>query len=358
MKTLDRYIASTFLKNLLFASVAMTVLFLFQAFFGELLNQEFPIIQLLAYHGLKFPQVFVQMLPPSVLLATVITLSGLNRTQELTACYSLGIGLHRIVGVILTLVFMACCLSLVFQDRILPPFFKKQTTYYWREMKKRKDFFLDLKQDKIWYRSKNLIYNLRSFDASSRTIFGMAVYTFDENFKLLQVVEANRATYTPQGWRLKDGTVTLFTAEDPFPLTQTFQEKELVIKETPKEFQEIEKEIDGLRLKELYKYIERSKSAGANTKSYEVKLHSKISLSFIPLVMSILGVPFSTRRRREGGAAKDFGLCLLITFFYWLFYSIGLSLGTNGALPPWLSAWLPSGIFVVLAAALIARKPT
>jgi lipopolysaccharide export system permease protein len=79
-------------------------------------------------------------------------------------------------------------------------------------------------------------------------------------------------------------------------------------------------------------------------------------LSFIPLVLCVLGFPFSVRGRREGGTAKDLGLCLLVTFFYWLFYSVGLSLGTNGALPPWLAAWLPSSIFTALAVTLIARR--
>ena len=223
-------------------------------------------------------------------------------------------------------------------------------------MKKSPDFFLDIKQDKIWYRAKNLIFNLKLFDPKTSIIHGMAVYTFDDSFNLIQVMDANRAEFTPQGWRLHQGTVTVFNESDPFPMTKSFQEKELLISETPKDFQEIEKEVDGLRLKELYRYIERMRAAGADTKSYEVKLHSKISLTFIPLVMCILAVPFSVRNRREGGAAKDLGLCLVATFFYWLFYSIGLSLGTNGALPPWLAAWLPSTIFAALAAALIARQ--
>jgi lipopolysaccharide export system permease protein len=226
-----------------------------------------------------------------------------------------------------------------------------------REMEKRADFFLDIKQDKIWYRSKNMIYNLQRFDARSKTIVGMAVYTFDENFNLIQVVDAERAEFGENGnWKLLDGTVTLFSKSDPFPMTQRFKEKALQIAETPRDFQEIEKEVDGLRLKELYRYIQRMKSAGADTKGYEVKLQSRISLSFIPLVMCVLGVPFSTRGRREGGTAKDFFLCLIITFFYWLFYSLGLSLGTNGALPPWVAAWLPSSVFGVLAAVLVARK--
>jgi len=50
------------------------------------------------------------------------------------------------------------------------------------KMKHRQDFYLDIKQDKIWYRSKNLIYNLQRFDPKNRIIHGMAVYTFDDGF--------------------------------------------------------------------------------------------------------------------------------------------------------------------------------
>jgi lipopolysaccharide export system permease protein len=70
----------------------------------------------------------------------------------------------------------------------------------------------------------------------------------------------------------------------------------------------------------------------------------------------VLAIPFSLRGRREGGAARDFGLCLAITFFYWLFFSIGLSLGTNGTVPPLLAAWLPSMVFGGLAVFLIVKR--
>jgi lipopolysaccharide export system permease protein len=356
VRTLDRYLAGIFLKNFFLATFALTALFMFQALLGELFDHNYTTEQIIFYHMLNLPLVLVQMMPPSVLLGTVTTLSGLARTNELTACFSIGVGVRRIMSLILSIVFIVACGMLVMQDRILPPAYRKQMSYKMRVMEKKPDFFLDLKQDKIWYRSRNLIYNLQRFDPKTRIIFGMAVYTFNDEFKLIQVVDAEKAEYGPQGWRLMNGTVTVFSQDDPFPLTQQFKEKELQIAETPKDFQEIEKEVHGLRLKELWRYIQRMKSAGADTKSYEVDFHSRISLSFIPIVMCFLGIPFSLRGRREGSLAKDFGLCLAVTFFYWLFYSIGLSLGTNGALPPWLAAWLPSTIFVALAVTLIARQ--
>jgi lipopolysaccharide export system permease protein len=356
MRTLDRYLAGIFIKNFLLAIISVTALFVFQGFMGDIFEHSYPADQLFIYHLLNIPMVMVQMTAPAVMLATVLTLGGLSRTNELIAAYSIGIGLRRIVAVILCLVFIISCMVLIVQDRVLPSTFKKRTAYFYREMKHQTDFYLDVKQDKIWYRSKNLIYNLQRFDAKNKTIHGMAVYTFDDDFNLVQVMDASQAEFTPQGWKLQNGTVTVFAKEDQFPLTQHFKEKDLQIPETPKDFQEIDKEVDGLRLLELWKYIKRMKEAGADTKAYEVKLHSRFSLSFIPIIMCVLGVPFSIRSRREEGTAKDLTLCLAVTFFYWLFYSIGLSLGTNGALLPWVAAWLPSAAFAVLAAVLLRRK--
>jgi lipopolysaccharide export system permease protein len=356
MKTIDRYIAGIFIKNFVVALMAMSVLFLVQAMFSDLYDHNHTISEILIYHSMNLPQIITQMAPPAVLLATVVTLSGLARTQELVACYAIGIGLKRLMTLILMIVLLASGVLVVMQDRVLPPIYRARTNYKWRVMEKKTDFFLDIKRDKVWYRSKNMIYNLQRFDAQSRTIFGMAVYTFDDHFNLVQVIGAEKAEFSETGWKLLNGTVTVFSHETPFPLTKDFKEKVIQIAETPKDFQEIEKEVDGLKFKELRHYINRMKSAGADTKAYEVKFHSRLSLSLIPIVMCILAVPFSTGSRREGGVAKDLGICLIFTFFYWLFYSIGLSLGTNGALPPWLAAWLPSSIFVVLAATLIARK--
>jgi lipopolysaccharide export system permease protein len=356
MKTLDRYIVGIFVKHLIVALFGMSILFLFQAFFSDLFDRNNAIEQVIYYHALNVPQIIVLMCAPAVLLATVLTLSGLSRTHEIVACYSIGVGLWRLMALILGVVLVACGLLLVMEDRILPPIYKKRTSFYWREMQKRPDFFVDIKRDKVWYRSKNMIYNLQLFDVNSKIIHGMALYTFDDDFNLLQVVNAQKAEYSEGRWRLSNGIVTLFSKTNPFPQSQNFLEKEVVISETPKDFQEIEKEVDGLRFTELHQYIQRMKKAGADTKSFEVKYHSRFSTSFIPIVMCFLAVPFSLTSRREGGVAKDLALCLFVTFFYWLFHSVGLSLGTNGALPPWLAAWLPSAIFVVMAATFIARK--
>ena len=356
MKTLDRYIAASFIKNFWVASLGLTFVFVFQAILGGIIDKDYTLRQLIIYHCLQIPNIFVQMAPPSVLMTTVFTLSGFNRSNELVACYSIGYGIKRFLTLFISLALLVCCMVLFLQDRILPPLYHRQTNYLWREMKKRNDFVVDVSQNRIWYRSKNLIYNLRAFDSKSQTILGMTVYSFDDRFNLRETLEAETAKYTPSGWKLFNGAITQFQINEAFPKHQAFKEIQLQIPETPKDFKEVDKKVDGLRLRQLYAYINQLKKAGLDTKEHQVKLHSRLSQSFIPIVMCILGVPFSIRGRREGGVAKDLTACLVITFFYWLFYSIGLSLGTNGNITPWIAAWTPTLLFTVFALFLVRRK--
>jgi lipopolysaccharide export system permease protein len=356
MKILDRYTGGLFLRNLLLALLALSFLFFFQSLLPDVYEHRYAFEQILVYHAMNLPQIITQMAPPSVLLATVMTFSALSRHYELIACYALGWGVKRVLVPIFVMVGIFCLLLLTMQNFVLPSFFQARMHYRMTGMEKKMDFFLDLKRDKIWYRSNNMIYNINHFDDSSQTIHGIFLYTFDDQFELIEVLAAEKAKFVSPGWKLLKGNVTVFSKESPFPVTKNFEEKEVLIAESPKDFLEIEKEVEGLRFPELLRYIWKMKEVGASTRKHEVRFHARISLSFIPVIMCFLAIPFSVSTRREGGLIKDLSICFIVIFFYWLFYSIGLSMGTNGSIAPWLAAWLPSGLFFLLATALLSRN--
>jgi lipopolysaccharide export system permease protein len=353
MQILARYIASIFFKNLLISLMGLTGLFFFQSIITQL--NEYAIQQLLIYTLYDLPKMMVTVAPPAALVAAVLTFSGLSKTNELVACQSIGISLSQMVSVVVPIVFVMCCFSLVIQDRILPAFHEKKSLFYWREIKKKQDFFLDVKQDKIWYRSNNLIYHLRTFDPKTERIFGIGVYVFSEQFDLVEQLQAETASYNGEAWELTAGKATRFNP-DGFPVIESFQSRVLKLKESPRDFKMIEREVDRLRIKELIRFIQANRKSGIDSKAFEVKLHSRFSMSFIPLVMCLLAVPFSVSRTREGRTSKDLMIAFVITFFYWLGYSISLSMGQNGTLPPVVAAWLPSLIFGFMAFFLLLRR--
>ncbi len=371
MRILGVYLSRVFIQNFVLGLLLLVVVFVLQEMLRQLMGDPFPAGQIIVYNLWTVPEVAVNLSPPAVMVGTLLTLTQLSRSGELVALYSIGWSQPRLISLIISWALVICCLLLVVQDRVLPPVFRAKTTHYWRKMKGKSDFFLDAKQSKIWYRSQNLIYNLDIFDPQKKTIFGLSIYTFDQDFSLVQVLQAQRAVHhaPPQGpspeksetfWTLYDGRVTVFDripeVGDMVPNTRNFKEKELRILETPDDFAEIEREVDGLSIAELSRYIRKARATGADTRVYESKLQFRFSLSVIPLVMCLLALPFGMKSRRESGLAKDIGLCMAVTFFYWLAMTIGLSVGKNGTVAPWVGAWGPTLLFLGVALLLLLKK--
>jgi lipopolysaccharide export system permease protein len=46
--------------------------------------------------------------------------------------------------------------------------------------------------------------------------------------------------------------------------------------------------------------------------------------------------------------AMSFGMAMLVGFGYWVLSAFCISLGHNGALPPWTAAWIPNAIFAMI----------
>ena len=353
MKLIDRYILKEFI--LYFLAILLTLVLIF--YVAEFLRaeSETKAIQLLIYNGLQLPAILIQVIPPAAMLATMTTLSMLNRRNELIAIQAGGIGLHHIALLLFGMIFLICCLSLTVSDRILPPLARARTIYLWREIKGRKDFSLEIRSSKIWYRSKSYIYNLQTFDRATNIIRGFGVYFFDDKFKLKQNVAAQSAIYKNNEWVLRDGMITVFPEDTSFPLSKHFQERTLKLPATPKEFMEIEKQVDTLRLKDLLAFIRRNRESGLNTKSYEVDFHARVSMSFISIVMALLVIPYSVRPRRNGGVGLDLTFCVAWILLYWILFSISLSLGRSGTVEPWIAVWSPSALFLFVAFFMLLR---
>jgi len=352
---LDRYIAREFWKGFFAALLTFLVLYLGGDTVRQGVKDDIPPAYAFQYTIYQLPEVFVLLMAPSCLMGTIIGLSGLARRNELTAMFASGVSLGRITFVILSLVFMLCCLSFVVTDRVLPPLAKAKTQYYRTVIQGKPELQTDIKQNKIWYRSKDLIYNLRTFDREKNQISGISIYTFNQSFDLIQQIEAETAVYRDNKWWLANGLVTIFDEESGHPISKHFKSQSVTLNESPEDFKEIEKEVETLRLKNLWRYIQRNKEAGIDTHSFEVTFWSKISMALVPLVMSLLGVPFSVQNHRHGSLARDVTLCFFLVLVYWLFLSGALSVGKAGWIPPFWAAWAPSLVFFGFGLFMILR---
>lgn len=358
MSILDRYIAKEFWKAFFGALLAFMALYIGADALRQGIKEDIPPAFAMQYSLYQIPEVLVMLLPAACLMGTIISLSSIARRNELIVMFASGISFARVAFVLLCLVFIVCCGSFIVTDRIVPPLTKAKARFYRTVIQKKPDLRTDIRRSKIWYRGQNMIYNLSAFDLRKNKIFGISIYTFDELFNLSQTIEAASATFKDNEWELIDGQITIFNGNPIYPKNKSFDIKRIVLAETPDDFREIEKEVETLRLKRLWKFIQRNKSAGIDTHSYEVMFWSKITMSLVPIVMAILGIPFTNVNPRHSSLARDIGICFFIIIIYWLILSTCLSLGKSGSLPPILAAWLPNLLFFSLGIFLIMRRKT
>lgn len=310
---------------------------------------------LMQYYLYSFPEIISKLLPVACLLGTILTLSSMNKANELVALFAAGMSLIRISLPILAWVLLISGIGYLASDRLLPQATKQKNYVLYYDLKKEPHRFSTIKTDKIWYRSKNSIFNIKTLNAKGDGAQGLTMYFFNDAWDLVQMIAARQVKIEGSQWQLEDGAVTVFSKDSSFPLTSQFKKKSIVMAEDSKDLQSAGATANMMSQKELEHFIDKNKDAGLDTVAYEVDYHAKISFAFAGIVMCLLGIPFSVGKARSGGTMLNVGICLGLVFAYYVFYSSGITLGQHGTVPPVVAAWTPNILMSVVGLVLLKR---
>lgn len=353
---IDRYVARLFVGYYLGGLVVFVTLFLVIDYLTLSMQvSDVSTRTLIGYYASYAPEVIYQLTPVACLIGTVFTLSTLNRASELVALFSLGMSLARVAAPILALVALISVASFWVGDRVLPSLAQKKSYIYYVEIKKTPGLYSTVTTNKIWFRSENILFNIKTLNAESGTAEGLTLYYFDNNWQLVQLITAGQVSMRGRTWDLKNGSVTLFAEESSFPLTKTFKEKTLPMNEDIADIKAVPNSSDVLSRKELARFIAKNKEAGLDTLRYEVDYQAKTGFAFAAFVISTVGIPFSVSRQRSGRVFVNGLICVGLAFLYWALYSSAITLGYHGALPPLVAAWGPNLLVLGISAALLLR---
>lgn len=352
---IDRYIAKEFIKFFFAALITFATLYLVVEMMSNITRIQADSGTLWRYYLFELPTIIYRMTPVSCLMATIFTVSTLSRNSELVALFSAGLSLARISVPIISLAVLISVASFVISDRLIPPSQRMRNYIRYVEIEKKPNLYYTVKTNKIWYRSKDLIYNIKTFDPKNQSVYGLTIYYFDPEWRLSQVTTAESASYDGDKWTLHDGLVTLFSEQGDFPLTQKFKNKVITLDESPADIEEMNNDQDIMSVRDLRRYIRKNREAGLDTTRFEVTYHEKFAFAFVSVVMVFLGIPFSVSRERSGGFALNIGLCLGLVFAYWILVSIGLSLGNHNTIPPLMAAWAPNAMMLGVAVYFLLR---
>lgn len=354
---IDRYISGMFWLYFVGALVIFITLFTaIDALSTLVAYKEADSSAIIPYYLYGLPEIVYRMAPVACLMSTIFTLSTLNKNNELVALYASGMSLFRINRSIILGVVLISYGIFYISDRVLPNFTKQKNFIFFHQIKKSPGLYSLVRNSKIWYRSKEAIYYFKTLNSENQTASGLTLYFINDKWDLIQMISAQKVQIENNKWHLKDGSVTLFTEDSSFPLTQSFKEKTILMAEEAKDIAASANTSEVLSVQELQSFIKRNKEAGLDTIGYEVDYHSKFSFSLAALVMTIVGIPFSVTRTRSGGAMVNVGICLGVVFLYWTFLSSALTLGKHGAISPIVAAWVPNLLMALMGLLVIRRK--
>jgi len=352
---IDRYIAKIFLSFFAAGLIVFVTLFVAIDYMTNLAQYKAPAEAVIKYYLLMAPSQVYQMVPVACLLGTIFTLSQLSKTNELVALFSSGMSLARISLPILILVVMISSVGFWLNDRLFPIINQRKNYVLFVDIQKKPGLYSTVKTNKIWYRSGNVLFNIKTLQANKGTAQGLTMYFFNGAWQLIQMITASEVKLIGSNWQLSNGTVTMFTTDANVPLTKDFKDKTISVSEDTADISKTSQSTETLSVAELKRFIQRNKDAGLDTLRYEVDYQAKFAFAFAAFVMSFLGIPFSVTRQRAGGAAFNVGATIVLAFLYWSAYSSGITLGQHGALPPLIAVWLPNMAMVALSAVFLLR---
>ncbi|MEA2014133.1 MAG: LPS export ABC transporter permease LptG [Thermodesulfobacteriota bacterium] len=359
MNTLDKYILKEFTKIFALILVSLTALYLIADFFERIrmfLSNHATIGQMVSYSLLSIPMILSQMTPVAVLLGTLVSFGILSKNCEITAIKANGVGLYRVSLPLIILSFVIC-IAVFLLSEFITPYTNQRVKYVkYVEIQKRADLG-SFKQNQIWYRSNNGIYNFSMFDPRTNTLKGISVSLFDRKMNLYEKIEAKEAKWKDGKWVFKDLLVATFP-ESGFPLLEKKQSRIIDLPEKPEDFMAVQKETSEMGLVELNRFIKKISSEGYETTTYRTDMHGKIAFPFVSVILAILGISFSLKPERSGGIAQSIGTGIIIGFSYWVLFAFAISLGRAGTISPVVAAWAANFILGLTALIMFTHVKT
>lgn len=360
MTILSRYILREVLRIFGMCFAGLMTVYLVIDFFEKLrkfLKPDVELADILLYFLFMTPHISFQIAPVAVLMATLLSIGLLSRSNEITAMRSCGISLFRIM---LPFLGFAAAVSwmLFIMSAVIVPISTLRAEYIKALRIEHKDPKTIFRSDRTWIQSGNqTLVNIEAVESLGTTLKGVSVYRLGQDFQLKEFTEAETARYSQRGWVLHDGIERRLSPEGKTE-TSTFATKPIHLDQIPEDFNTwLGFESQEMTLVDLKAYAERLRRDGYNFSRYLTDYYGRVAFPFVSLVMAVVGIALSLRLTgvRGGGMAIGIGQALVIAFLYWTAHSVAITLGRSGALIPILAGWFANLVFFSFGCYLILR---
>lgn len=302
------------------------------------------------YIGLRIPQLIQRFLPFSVLLGTLITFTTLSQNSEVVAMKAAGLSAHQILAPMIIASLFVAGISFAFNDSIVAPASAKLKK--WQDVE-----YGNIPKDdgiryNIWVREGRDFIQARTVIGKGNAIKLQDVRVYQRSSgSLTRVIRADTARFADGAWMLEKVRI--------FNVAAASQERAeaLVVGRgiEPKRFEQKKIDGDALSFFALSRAIAEKKAAGGRTDALEGNLWHKISGPLSAMLMPLLGAIAAFGLARSGALFLRAVIGMALGFAYFVADNFALAMGNLGAYPPYVAAWAPFLLFLLIGETVLVR---
>jgi lipopolysaccharide export system permease protein len=316
-----------------------------------------PIIDVAKFYAMLMPSVLIFIVPVSLLLSVLYSLSQLTKNNELTAMRASGVSLYRLMLPFMSIGLMASALVATINETIGP------WSAYWTHQYVRSQRHKGKKQV---YIANNLAYKneqerhiwmIGEFDTRTFDMKRPEVVMQREDGSDIAKIQAEKAQWLDGRWWFINLAAQQYDRNGhprgPPKFARRREMKEL--SETPENFMNEIKDPEFLSSTELVEFLDTHRHLSHDTIArIKVDLHHRLAMPWTCFVVTLLGIPFGAHTGRKG-ALLGVALSLGMFFGLYILINLGLAMGKKEIIIPWLAAWAPNIIFFAVGMIMVYR---
>ncbi|GGD99624.1 LPS export ABC transporter permease LptG [Tsuneonella deserti] len=354
-RTLTLYLARLFVVRI-FAVLVMLVLVLLML---DLLSSTGKILQvpgngqaeIWTYATLRAPQLIARFLPYSVLLATIITLVGLNQNSEVIAMKAAGLSAHQVLAPLLLTALVIGVGSFAFNERVVTR--ATATLKAWDANEFRKVPRDSGVRTNVYLTDGTNILAAAAVTGSgdNTTMSGVTWYRRAPSGAIAEQLRAQRAVYAAPGWRLENATGFDVAGARSERLGDTVVGQKI----TPEQVVLGSVDPDAQSFWQLRRSIADFDAAGRRTAEFKAKWWHKLAGPLSSVLMPLLGAVAAFGLARSGQLFVRAVIGMALGFAYFVVDNAALAMGNFGGYPPLLAAWAPFVLFALIGETVLVR---
>ncbi|RSU47524.1 LPS export ABC transporter permease LptG [Sphingomonas sp. S-NIH.Pt15_0812] len=307
--------------------------------------------QVWTYVSLRTPQIIARFLPFSVLLGTILTFITMNQNSEIIALKASGLSAHQVLAPLMVASLGVAGVSFAFNERVVAR--ATATLTQWQRVNYGPMPIDRGDRSNVWVRDGDDLVQVGQIRGKMNAAVLGDITLYDRaGGSLRAILRAQHGRHDPAGgWRIwpvtrfdvASGKVTRIAS---MRVGHDVRSDQLTLSTI---------DPDGLTFGALRTAIEDLSDAGRPTKALEGALWHKLSGPLSSVLMPLLGAVAAFGIARSGKLFVRAVIGMALGFAYFVADNFALAMGNLGAYPPFLAAWAPFLLFLLIGEAVLVR---